>query len=391
MKTDARRHGPATGGVRVAGIRLRFHATWFVVFAVTAVTVALGHLRGAVPGFPVWAYLAVGAVVSVVFAVSLVLHELAHSLVAIRAGVPVPEITLHLLGGLSRVQTEAESPRDDIVIAGAGPLCSLLFAVAFWSLAKWLPLPRPGLAWYVLAYATYINVALVLFNLLPGLPLDGGRIVRACLWWKTGSLTRGTQLAAEVGRWVAYVIMLWGGWQFFTGHQVAAAWNVMIGVFMRNAAGATVDFAFLNDALKRGPVAGVMLADVACIPLGTPLEAAIYEYWMHHGYSAFPVSENGRVVGVVALNHIRAVPRAEHPKVLVQDVMERDVENHFVGPDVSMRDALLQMQDHQLERLFVGTPDAMLGMVTDTGLRRIAQINRLLATPLARESGMSRG
>ena len=228
------------GGIRlgsVMGIEVRVHSSWVIIAGLVLWTLVSGALPADFGELSAATRFAMAVVITLLFFVSLLAHELAHSVVAVARGIPVRRITFFLFGGMAETTRDSRTPGEEFLIAIAGPICSFLLAgLAFWA---WyagaggaLPVAVTGAA----AYVAILNLALGAFNLLPGFPMDGGRVLRAALWKGTGDVTRATRWASRVGEWMAYALMLWGAWDALTGNLMGGLWLVLIAVFIRNAA-----------------------------------------------------------------------------------------------------------------------------------------------------------
>lgn len=185
--------------VTLAGIEIRLDPTWFVIFLLITVSLAAGYFPNEYPDQSTLAYWVAGVAAALLLFVSILAHEFSHAVVARLSGISVPAVTLFLFGGVSHMEEEAESPASEFRIAAVGPFTSFALAAAFWGVQRLLPPGTPALPEAVVAYLVWVNAALGVFNLLPGFPLDGGRVLRAAVWWKTGSLRRATRVAADAG------------------------------------------------------------------------------------------------------------------------------------------------------------------------------------------------
>ncbi len=219
---------------RIAGIPIRLDSSWFLIFALVTWTLAVGYYPAEFKGWPRWEYWMIGAVTAIMFFISVVLHELSHSLVARYFGTSVQSITLFIFGGVSRLGGEPASATREILIAAAGPAASLLLAVVFRVLEPAAGGLAPALALF--RYLAYINLMLGLFNLIPGFPLDGGRVFRGIVWGVTHDADRATRIAGTVGRVVGYLFVLYGVWQILGGNFINGLWISFIGWFLENAA-----------------------------------------------------------------------------------------------------------------------------------------------------------
>ncbi len=222
---------------RLFGIDLRVHPSWFIIAALVTWTLYSNALPVDFPGVGAAERLIMAVGITLLFFASLLGHELAHSLVAMRRGIPVRRITFFLFGGMAQTARDSRSPTEEFVIAGAGPLASFGLAGAFFGIwllgaeAHW-----PGAAMGVLGYMTALNLVLGTFNLIPGFPMDGGRLLRAGIWKATGDVTRATRWASRVGVWMAMAMVAYGLWEVFQGDVMSGMWLVLIALFIRNAA-----------------------------------------------------------------------------------------------------------------------------------------------------------
>lgn len=222
---------------RIMGIDVRVHASWVIIAGLVLWTLVDGALPADFAGTAPVVRLAMAIAITVLFFLSLLAHELAHSVVAVARGIPVRSITFFLFGGMAETTRDSRTPGEEFLIAIAGPLCSVLLAALCFFVwiggARWgWPAPVTGSA----AYVAVLNAVLAVFNLLPGYPMDGGRVLRAAIWKATGSVGRATRWASRVGVWMAYGLMLYGAWEALTVDLMGGVWLVLIALFIRNAA-----------------------------------------------------------------------------------------------------------------------------------------------------------
>lgn len=222
---------------RIMGIELRVHSSWIIIAGLVMWSLASAALPADFGDVSPDLRLAMAAAITLLFFLSLLAHELAHSVVAVIRGIPVRRITFFLFGGMAETTKDSRTPGEEFLIAIAGPLCSVLLAALFF----WLWLAGSGWGWPraltgSAAYVAVLNLVLAVFNLLPGYPMDGGRVLRAVIWKATGNVTRATRWASRVGEWMAYGLMLFGAWDALTGDIMGGVWMVLIAIFIRNAA-----------------------------------------------------------------------------------------------------------------------------------------------------------
>ncbi len=379
--TDNAKEGGFSRGIslfRIAGILIRLDFSWFIIFGLVLFALSAGYLPRAFPGQDPQTYWIAGLVATLLFFASVMLHELAHSLVAIRHGIDIPEITLFIFGGVSRLSQEPTDPKTEFKIAVVGPLTSFALAAAFAVLRVALKGFEPSLIVVVIGYLTWINLALGIFNLIPGFPLDGGRILRAFLWWKTGSLTRATKVASDFGKGFAMAIMILGALQIFAGALINGLWFIFIGMFLRGMSVQGYEQLVLRKSLEGVHVDEVMVRDVVSVPSDLPIDQLVHDYFLHYAYRGFPVVDNGRVLGVVSVAAVRQLPREVYDNRRVADIMTPLQEDLLIEGDASLAEALIKMSREEQDRLLVLQVDRLVGLVTKTGLLRFVQIKQVL-------------
>jgi Zn-dependent protease/predicted transcriptional regulator len=305
----------------VAGIPINVHTSWLLVYALIAWTLAVGHFPRALPGLsPMTAWLT-GLVAALLLFVSVLVHELSHSFVARAHGLGVSGITLHIFGGVSQLEDEPPSARAEFLIAGVGPLSSFAIAAVLWAV-RGIGIVTDGVVGAVLDYLIFINTAIGVFNLVPGFPLDGGRVLRAALWKWKGSLRSATLIASRVGGGVAVVLMMWGFLQVMTGAFMGGAWMILIGLFLRGAADASYAQVDVKETLGRLHVDDIMVRNPVTVAAHAPLTMLVDLLWAHH-FTSFPVvDDGGRAAGIATLQHVQPVPREHWAHTQVREVMQ---------------------------------------------------------------------
>jgi Zn-dependent protease len=363
---------------RIAGIQVRLDYSWFLIFLLVLASLSLGYLPRAHPEQPAVRYWLAGAAATLLFFLSIVIHELAHALVALRAGIRVPSITLFLFGGASQLADEPSQPGIELRVAAVGPLTSFLLAAVFWLAGRALPPATPALFAAVVDYLAWINVALGVFNLLPGFPLDGGRVLRALVWRRTGSLRRATRVAADAGKGLAIGIMLLGGLQIFSGALVGGLWLVFIGMFLRTMAEAGYQNLVLLQSLEDVAAGDVAIREPLSVEPQLTVQELVDDFILPHGYRGFPVVERGSVQGLIALEDLRDLPSERWRTTRVKERMRPLEPALRVSPDAPLADALRQLAQAPTGRLLVMRGDELVGMLTKSGLARFVEIRHLL-------------
>ena len=376
--------GGAAGGkgniplFRVAGIQITIDYSWFVIFALILWSLSAGYFPRQHPGLSTQTYWAAGAVATVFFFLSVIFHELSHSLMAIRSGISIPEITLFIFGGVSRLSQDPKDPLNELKIAIVGPFSSFLLAGVFWAAQSMVKLgPFPLMA-EIFGYLSWINVALGVFNLIPGFPLDGGRVLRAVMWWKTGSLARATKWASDIGKGFAVALMVLGGFQIFAGMLIGGLWMLFIGIFLRGIAEGGYQELIMRQSLEGVHVREVMITDVIAVAPDLSVDRLITGYFLRYGFKGFPVVEVDRTLGVVSLADVKKVEEGEYSTKTVADVMTDADGGMRIDPGDSLAEAFRRMTQQDMGRLLVMDGDKMVGMITKTGLIRFLEIKKIL-------------
>jgi Zn-dependent protease len=336
--------------------------SWFLIFILIAWSFSTGFLAQQYPNASPAILWPVGILTSLVFFGSVLAHELGHSFIALRNKIPVKSITLFFFGGLAQIGQEPRTPGAEFRIAIAGPIVSLLLAGLFTGLRLvGGNLPYLGAS---IGYLASINLILGLFNLLPGFPLDGGRIFRAIAWKITGDFHRATQIAARGGQAVAFGLIAFGVFSAFSGQLSGGIWLGLIGLFLLSVASSTLRQTDIEEKLEDVTVAQVMARDFPHIPANTPLSQLVAENLPGESQGVFLVQRYGEdeSVGVVTLQDVRNVPQRSWGFTTVEQVMKPLSWFENVTPETSLKDALQKMQE---------TQKALLKVVDGTQLRGI--------------------
>ena len=354
----------ARGGVKIAevwGIPIAVHPSWLVVFALFAWSLAQGYFPIEYPGWGMVTYWAVGAATALLVFGSVLVHELGHSWVALRNGLPIRGITLFVFGGVAEIGREAATPGAEFRIALAGPLTSFALAALF--AGARLAAGEVDVVAAPAFWLARINATVALFNLLPGFPLDGGRVLRAIMWRTTGSFERATRTAALTGRVVANGFILLGILAALRGNVVGGVWIALIGWFLENAArqtGAQVGTA----ALLRGVTVGqVMTRECPRVPGDMRLERLVHDEVLAGGRRCFFVVDADRLRGLLTLGDIRAIPRERWSVTPVEQVMTPLAKLASVTPRDDLLVALRAMDETGVGQLPVVDDAALVGAV----------------------------
>jgi Zn-dependent protease/predicted transcriptional regulator len=316
----------------------------------------------------------------VLFFGSVLVHELAHAVVSQARGIRVQDITLFLFGGATRARVESRGPGDEFLIALVGPLTSGILAAVFGIVAGLGgdALSRPLVG--TLGYLAWTNLLLAGFNLVPGFPLDGGRLLRSAIWKATGSLGRATRVASVAGQVVGWLLVAGGVASLLSGNLAGGIWFAFIGWFLVQAARSSYQELQLRDMLRGVEAEDVMAGDLVRIPPDLSLQDAVDDYFLRYDHGAFPVEEQGRTIGLLTLRGVRRVPQEQWPTRRVRDHMVPLGDQVVVAPDARMDDVLDKLQDGEAGRVLVVQDGEVVGIITPSDLTRWLRRWRALDT-----------
>jgi Zn-dependent protease/CBS domain-containing protein len=347
---------------RILGIPIGLDYSWFLIFVLITWTMAIGYYPAEFKNWPTAQYWIVAAVTAIMLFVSVVLHELGHSVAAMYYKIRVRSITLFIFGGISQIVTEPPSATSQFWISIAGPAVSFALAAFFFSLRPLFKDVVPLLA--LAKYLVYINIVLGLFNLIPGFPLDGGGVFRAVVWGITHNRRRATLIAANLGRFIAYIFIILGVWQMFGGNFINGMWIAFIGWFLESAAKGQVQQLALQDMLAGHKVSQVMNRQYAAIPADTTLQGLVDDHILSSGRRSFVVKRSNEAVGLLTLHHMKEVPRTEWPTTTAAQAMIPIERTKRVKPDAELWAALEEMDRDGVNQLPVMVNGQIQGMLS---------------------------
>ena len=354
---------------RVFGIPLRLHYTWFIIFALVTYSLVLYTVD---QPYPIEQRIILGILTSLLFFASILTHELAHSILAIRNNISVKEITLFVFGGVSQITKEATHPRAELLIAIVGPLTSLALAGIFYGLHLLLAGTQQILAASLMQWLALINVILAAFNLIPGFPLDGGRIFRALVWQRTHDYHRATRIATNVGQGIAYTLMAVGIASIFAPllSWFNGLWFILIGWFLRDAARASYQQVLLRDALIGITARQVTDYDCPLIPPHLNLTELVQQYILPAGRSCLLISWGTGLEGMVTLQQIKKVPRTRWAITTVQDIMTPASKLKVAHADQDILSVLQEMNGENTNHIPVIEAGKVIGIINREDIAR---------------------
>jgi Zn-dependent protease len=340
---------------RLLGFEVRLDASWLILAVLLTWSLARGYFPAYYPGLAAQTYWWMGVVGALGLFASIVLHELAHSVVARRYGLPMRGITLFIFGGVAEMDDHPPTAKSEGMMAIAGPIASYALALVFYLLhlagsGGGLPEALTG----VLGYLAFINLVLATFNLVPGFPLDGGRVLRSILWAWKGDLRWATRTASAIGGGFGVALVVLGAFSFMAGNVIGGVWWFVLGLFLWGAAKGHYQQVLVREALRGEPVRRFMKAEPVTVPPSLPLRRFVEEYVYGFHYKMFPVvTADGRLVGCVTTRAVKDTPRDEWERRTVGEVMGGCSPDNTIAPEADVMDALKLMQRTGSSRVIV--------------------------------------
>ena len=347
---------------KIWNIPIGLHWSWFIVFILVTSSLALAMFPQSYPGLSTTAYLLLGVVTSLLFFGSVLLHELGHTLLPLRNGVPVREINLFIFGGVAIMEKEPTSAKAEFWIAIAGPLVSLALAILFGALwlvsgdFVYLAAPAFWLAW--------INFTLAVFNMIPGFPLDGGRVLRAIVWHYKGSLHKATRIASVSGQMLALGFIGFGIFNFLTGNLFGGLWIGLIGWCLLSSAAAALAHTNLEQRLRDVTVGEVMRRQISFINPQTSLQELVDNHLLRGQNRCFLVGEPDAPQGLISLTDVTKIPRENWGRLWVAEVMIPAKNIISISPETGLFNALREMSEKNIAQIFVVEDGKIVGLIS---------------------------
>ncbi len=353
----------------IMGIPIRLHFSWFVVFGLITWSLSTRYFPKAAPDIPVASYWIKGTLAALLLFASVVFHELSHSYIAQKYRIPITSITLFIFGGVAQMSGEPPHPKAEFRMAIAGPISSFLLAGLFFLTSA----NTVGGTRALFSYLAQINFFLGAFNLIPGFPMDGGRVLRSILWSRTKDFFYATQKASTIGKRIAIFFIIFGTFLFFSGSS-SGLWPMLIGWFLYMAAQSSAQQATLQAVLSGIKVKDVMVRDIVTLGPLITLDEAVDNYFLRCSYGGFPVIDDGKFLGIITLKEIKDVPRENWRKVKVSDVFIPHNKKWEISQGADVMKALELMIKDDKGRVVVMENDKVIGLITRNGIARYLQI-----------------
>ncbi len=347
---------------KILNIPVNVDYSWFLIFILLTWSLAISYYPSEFRHWSIALYWILGAITTIMLFVSVLLHELGHSIVALRYKIPVRNITLFIFGGVAQIASEPPTAMSEFWIAIAGPVVSFLLAGIFSLLEFIFQSLTPLFA--LMKYLAYINGTLGLFNLIPGFPLDGGRVFRAIVWGTSNDFRKATRIASGVGRVIAYLFILVGVYYIFSGNFAGGIWIAFIGWFLESAAQSQVQQMAMRDLLAGRKVFQAMSQNYTIISPTISLQSLADTHILGEGRRFFIVQDEIRVRGVLTLQTIREIARDRWPSTTAEEAMIQAGNMQWLRPDSELWDALERMDQNGVNQLPVIQDDQIAGLLT---------------------------
>ena len=369
----------AINAFSIGGIRVRIDQSWFIAFLLFAWTLSSGYFPLQVPDYPAFSYWLAGTLSSLGLFACVLLHELSHCIVARRMGTPVRQITLFIFGGVSEMaQNHSNTPMAEFLTTIAGPLSSLLLGIIFAAIAALVKGTIDRIALEMLRYLYYVNFLLAAFNLIPGFPLDGGRVLRSFLWYRSGNLYDATKSASRVGGFVAMTLMGLGMLSVISMHIIPGIWLILIGLFLKNSAENEYRSFELRYGLQDMKLREIMAPPIA-VDASMTISQFVNDYVFHYHYRVFPVIESGRFVGMIDVRSIKSIPPNDWPTTKIGGHLSSPSTYCVLEPDVDATEALRLLMSQNCTKAPVVYQGHLLGMLTRSDPFKLVSLKRDIA------------
>ncbi|HWQ89584.1 MAG TPA: site-2 protease family protein [Desulfitobacteriaceae bacterium] len=364
---------------KIKGIQLEVNISWFVVFALVTFTLATSYFPQNYPDWDPVLNWVLGSIIALLLFASVLLHELAHSLVSASQGIPVSKISLFIFGGLAQIEKEPDEPGKELKIAIVGPATSVFLFVLFTLLAKIVAfLALSEVTVVLLNYVADVNLVLAIFNMVPAFPLDGGRVLRALIWYFKGNLKNATKIASSLGSIFGYFLIFVGILGVLTGLIINGIWFIFIGWFINQASQSSYEQMVMSDIFNKIHVSEFMSDNIMLVDSHQSVQELIDNYFYKYRFASFPVGKNNEIIGIIDRNSVLNIPKEAWSQTSVEDIIVPLQDNLIVSPDDTVTVAMTKLFSNGIGRVLVMEQTRLRGIVSRTDILNYIRIHSQL-------------
>ncbi|HBH11810.1 MAG: Peptidase M50 [Clostridiales bacterium 38_11] len=364
---------------KIKGIEIEINLSWLVIFGLITFMMATNFFPQNYPELSSIMGWILGSIIAVLMLLSILLHELSHSIVSIKQGIDVKKITLFIFGGIAQMDKEPDNPIQELKIALAGPAMSLLLFVIFTLIFNLLTYLR--VESYIIApliYVSSVNLIIVLFNMVPAFPLDGGRVLRALIWHFQGSLLKATRITSSLGKIFGYLLVFLGLYVVFMGNALNGIWFVFIGWFIKQLSESSYQNTVMTDLFTKIKVSTFMSKNVISVGSHISIEALVENYFYKFKYTSFPVIDSDKVIGMVTVENIKTLNREEWNRTIIRNLITPISDDLIVHPQNNVSVAIKKIFQNGIGRVLVMDGEAIIGIVSRTDILNYIRIHSQL-------------
>lgn len=364
---------------KIKGIEIEINLSWLIIFGLITFMMATNFFPQNYPDISPIIGWVLGSIMAILMLLSILLHELSHSIVSINQGIEVKKITLFIFGGIAQLDKEPDNPIQELKIALAGPAMSLLLFLIFTFIYNFLG--YLGVESYLIApliYVSSVNLIIVLFNMVPAFPLDGGRVLRALIWHFQGSLQKATKVTSSMGNIFGYLLIFLGLYIVFNGNVLNGIWFVFIGWFIKQLSESSYQNTIMTDMFTKIKVSTFMSKNVISVGAHLSIEALVENYFYKYKYTSFPVIETDRVIGIVTVENIKTLNRDEWDRTIVRNIITPINNDLIVYPEDNVSSAIKKIFQNGIGRVLVMDGETLTGIVSRTDILNYIRIHSQL-------------
>jgi Zn-dependent protease/predicted transcriptional regulator len=366
---------------KIKGIMIEINISWFIIFALVTYSLAASYFPVNYPEMDPTSRWVLGIIISLMFFVSVLLHELSHSLVSVSLGIPIKKITLLIFGGIAQIEKEPDEPIKELKIAIAGPAMSIFLFALFMLLANiFIYIGAPEVVVVPFAYLSSVNLVLAIFNLVPAFPMDGGRVLRALIWHFSGDLQKATKFSSDMGRLFAYFLIFTGVFLILSNDFLNGIWLAFIGWFINQMSQSSYQSMVMSDIFDKIHISEFMTDKVVVVDYHISVQELVDSYFYKYKFAIFPVKRNEEIIGIVHAGSVKTLQKESRIQNDVGSIITPLADNFIVSPEDTVSAAMAKLFGNGIGRVLVMDQGNLIGIVSNTDilnyLRLYNQLNR---------------